>query len=62
MTIQAKVGDLVVTKSRVGTPLRGEIIEVRGIDGAPPYLVRFEDGHETLVYPGPETEVISAAQ
>lgn len=35
----------------------GEIIEVRGPDGAPPYLVRHEDGHETLVYPGPDAVV-----
>lgn len=30
----------------------GEIVEVRGPDGAPPYLVRFKDGHERLVFPG----------
>ncbi|MPZ61863.1 MAG: DUF1918 domain-containing protein [Propionibacteriales bacterium] len=35
----------------------GEIIEVRGPDGAPPYVVRFADGHETLIYPGPDAEV-----
>ncbi|WP_079058172.1 DUF1918 domain-containing protein [Streptomyces cellostaticus] len=32
---------------------QGEIIEVRGPDGEPPYMVRFSDGHEGLVYPGP---------
>ena len=31
---------------------RGEVLEVRGADGGPPYLVRFDDGHETLLYPG----------
>jgi hypothetical protein len=30
----------------------GEIIEVRGVNGDPPYLVRFDDGHEALTYPG----------
>jgi hypothetical protein len=34
-----------------------EIIEVRGKDGAPPYLVRFPDGHESLVFPGPDASV-----
>jgi hypothetical protein len=35
----------------------GEITEVRGADGAPPYLVRYTDGHETLIYPGPDCVV-----
>ncbi|WUI01922.1 DUF1918 domain-containing protein [Spirillospora sp. NBC_00431] len=35
----------------------GEIIEVRGPDGGPPFLVRFDDGHETLVYPGPDAVI-----
>ncbi|AEW98608.1 protein of unknown function DUF1918 (plasmid) [Streptantibioticus cattleyicolor NRRL 8057 = DSM 46488] len=35
----------------------GEIVEVRGADGAPPYVVRFDDGHETLIFPGPDCVV-----
>jgi hypothetical protein len=35
----------------------GEIVEVRGPDGSPPYIVRFEDGHESLIYPGPDATV-----
>jgi hypothetical protein len=35
----------------------GEILEVRGPEGAPPYRVRFSDGHEGLVYPGPDSLV-----
>ncbi|BDT84539.1 hypothetical protein FMUAM8_03030 [Nocardia cyriacigeorgica] len=35
----------------------GEIVEVRGPNGSPPYIVRFEDGHESLVYPGPDATV-----
>jgi hypothetical protein len=35
----------------------GEIVEVRGDDGSPPYVVRFDDGHEGLVFPGPDCEV-----
>ena len=33
---------------------RGEIVEVRGAGGAPPYLARFDDGHTSLVFPGPD--------
>ena len=33
------------------------ILEVRGPEGAPPYLVRFADGHESLVYPGGDCEI-----
>ena len=28
------------------------IVEVRGPDGGAPYVVRFDDGHESIVYPG----------
>ena len=27
------------------------VVETRGKDGGPPYLVRYDDGHESLVYP-----------
>ena len=48
---------LLVQGNHAGQPLRdGEIIAVRGDDGAPPYLVRWaDDGHVSLTYPGPET-------
>jgi uncharacterized protein DUF1918 len=56
----AEVGDrLVVHNVHLDQPVRdGEIIEVRGIDGAPPYLVRWGDtGHEALVFPGADASV-----
>ena len=34
-----------------------EIIEVRGSDGGPPYLIRYADGHEAVVFPGPDAVV-----
>jgi hypothetical protein len=34
-----------------------EIIEIRGQNGAPPYLVRHDDGHEALVFPGSDASV-----
>ncbi|WP_433462960.1 DUF1918 domain-containing protein [Spirillospora sp. CA-128828] len=54
-----KIGDrLHVHGNVVGQPDRtGKIIEVRGESGGPPYLVRFDDGHETLVYPGPDAVI-----
>jgi hypothetical protein len=57
--MHAVVGDrLHVHSHSVGVHDRsGEILEVRGPEGGPPYLVRFEDGHESLVYPGPDTVV-----
>ncbi|MGW5452755.1 DUF1918 domain-containing protein [Nocardia sp. NPDC003979] len=55
--MHANVGDhLVVNTRAVGMrDRRGEILEVRGTDGEPPYVVRFDDGHESLVYPGPDS-------
>lgn len=53
--MKAAVGDHITVRGhRVGEPNRNaQIIEVRGADGAPPYLVRWEEnGHETLFFPG----------
>ncbi|MEU6783242.1 DUF1918 domain-containing protein [Nonomuraea angiospora] len=57
--MRANVGDhLIVHGNVVGHgDRRGEIIEIRGENGAPPFLVRFEDGHEQLVFPGPDSVV-----
>ncbi|MCQ4079778.1 DUF1918 domain-containing protein [Streptomyces sp. RB6PN25] len=57
--MRANVGDQILVHSRaVGIPEQtGEIVEVRGADGAPPYVVRFDDGHESLVFPGPDCVV-----
>ncbi|MEJ3743769.1 DUF1918 domain-containing protein [Actinomycetes bacterium KLBMP 9797] len=57
--MHATVGDqLHVHSNTVGARDRvAEIVEVRGPEGQPPYLVRFPDGHETLMYPGPDCVV-----
>lgn len=57
--MQANVGDQLLVHGRiVGQHDRvAEILEVRGEDGAPPYVVRFEDGHQTVVFPGPDCVV-----
>jgi hypothetical protein len=62
--MRAKVGDRIVIKGhRVGEPQRDcEVVEVRGADGAPPYLVRWGDsGHLVLFFPGPDAEVAHPA-
>ncbi len=55
----AQVGSRILIHGKAvgATDRHGEVIDVRGADGAPPYLVRFDDGHETLVFPGPDCTV-----
>jgi hypothetical protein len=54
------VGDRIVIRGhRAGEPERDcEVLEVRGADGGPPYLVRWGDtGHEALFFPGSDATV-----
>ncbi len=57
--MRAVAGDEVVVKGRhVGDADReGVIAEVRGADGAPPYLVRWRDGHESVLMPSSGTVI-----
>ncbi len=57
--MQAMVGDRLFVHGRtVGQQDRhAEIIDVRGPNGAPPYLVRYDDGHQAIVFPGPDALV-----
>jgi hypothetical protein len=57
--MQAQVGDHLLMRGRtVGErPTEVEVVEVRGQNGAPPYLIRFDDGHTGLFFPGPDTLV-----
>ncbi len=60
--MKAAVGDrIIVPGTHVDDPARdGEVLEVHGSDGAPPFVVRWSDtGHETLYFPGPEALVHS---
>jgi Domain of unknown function (DUF1918) len=61
--MQAAVGDrITVHGNTVGAHDQvAEVLEVRGQNGAPPYYVRFADGHEALVFPGPDATVAHAA-
>jgi hypothetical protein len=60
--MHAKPGDTLVIESRRVDQGRREatIVEARSADGSPPYLVRWPDGHEGLVFPGPDAHVAPA--
>jgi hypothetical protein len=58
--MHVNVGDRIIIKGhRVGEPDRdGEVLEIHGPDGGPPYLVRWADsGHEALFFPGSDATV-----
>lgn len=55
--MRAEAGDAIVVRGRhVADEDRwGTITEVHGDNGAPPYLVRWKDGHESLFTPSSDT-------
>lgn len=57
--MQAQVGDELTVRSRhQGDEDRhGTITQVDGENGAPPYVVRWSDGHESVFFPESDTEV-----
>jgi hypothetical protein len=60
VVMQASVGDrIVIHGHRYGESDRDcEVLEVRGPEGAPPYVVRWgENGHETFFFPGRDASV-----
>jgi hypothetical protein len=62
--MQASVGDRVLIRSRYSgeSDHHGEVIEVRGPHGEPPYVIRWEDGgREVILYPGSDTVVQHSA-
>jgi hypothetical protein len=62
--MHASAGDEIIIHGRnLDTPdRRGRVVEARGADGSPPYLVKFDDGHETILFPGPDVEVVTMAR
>jgi hypothetical protein len=60
VAMKAFKGDRIVIRGhRIGEPNRDcEVLDVRGADGEPPYLVRWEDsGQEALFFPGSDAVV-----
>jgi hypothetical protein len=56
--MKASIGDRVITVSgTVGTSAReGRVVELRHLDGSPPFVVEWADaGDRSLVFPGPDT-------
>ncbi len=56
--MKASIGDRVITVSgTVGTPAReGRVVELRHLDGSPPFVVEWADsGERSVVFPGPDT-------
>lgn len=63
--MQAAVGDrVVVLGAHVDEATReGEVVEVHGEQGGPPWVVRWSrDGRETLFYPGPDVQVTPSGE
>lgn len=62
--MRAAIGDtLHIHTNHLGlTEDFAEILEVRGSDGAPPYLVQFKDGRKRLLFPGPDAVIESAVK
>jgi Domain of unknown function (DUF1918) len=62
--MHAQVGDRLVVAGRFdgARARRAEIISVPAANGAPPYRVRWLDtGHESLIIPGADARIVSAA-
>jgi hypothetical protein len=57
--LRAAPGDrLVVSGHHQGEHARdGEVVEVQGEDGGPPFLVRWEDGTTSALYPGSDVSI-----
>jgi Domain of unknown function (DUF1918) len=57
--MRAQVGDQLTVKGRrqADKERHGEIIQVDGPDGAPPYTVRWEDGHDSFFFPSSDAEI-----
>ena len=62
--MRATVGDQLHVHGRtVGSSERyGEIVEVRGEHGNPPYVVKFGEDDERLMFPGSDCEVETPAR
>ncbi|MEU1971270.1 DUF1918 domain-containing protein [Microbacterium sp. NPDC019599] len=60
--MRATVGDRVLIHGRaVGMAERtGEVVEIRGHESDPLLVVRFDDGHEAILSPGSDCEILHA--
>ena len=59
--MQAHVGDMIEVRGRHvdDLPRRGEVLEVRGKDGGPPYVMQWDDdAHQCIYFPGSDAHVL----
>jgi hypothetical protein len=58
-TMQATIGDTLHIHGKVvgRREQTAKIIEVLGANGKPPFRVRYEDDHESVIFPGPDAVV-----
>jgi Domain of unknown function (DUF1918) len=58
--MKAKVGDqIIVGTGKTGTsPRRGQVVEVLDRGSDEHYLVCWQDGHESVYFPGPDARVL----
>jgi len=62
-TSAARVGDVIETRGTHGRPARrGEIVELLGGDGHEHYRVRWDEQHESIVYPADGVVIIPARE
>jgi hypothetical protein len=55
--VKADVGDELVVRGRHVSDVDrvGVVVAVHGEEGSPPYLVRWQDGHESTLFPSADT-------
>jgi len=58
--MDARVGDRIVVETTTLDVRRrgGVVLEVLGADDQPPYRVRWDDGHESVYFPGADAHVV----
>jgi hypothetical protein len=62
LDMRAHIGDtLHIHNNHTGlSDQTGRIVEIRGEDGTPPFLIEFSDGRIALIFPGPDAVVEEA--
>lgn len=63
--MRAHTGDWLIVKGRTDSSAarRAMVLEAHGPDGSAPFFVRWIDsGHETLLFPGPDAVLVTAAE
>jgi hypothetical protein len=59
--MHATIGDQIVIEATIVDRSRrhGEVLDVLGVGDTEHYRVRWQDGHESIFYPGPDARVQS---